>query len=147
MKKNLFAISMMTLVGLYVLLSVIIVGLFIVLELPVHQGILISIIVIVIQFLISPYLTDLSTKWFYHAKFGAELPDYLNKFIQEEDFKSPLVLLAGNEENGLSNYYNDIADELVKINMRDNIDSLNVANAITTILYEIDRQRNNNKRR
>lgn len=70
-----------------------------------------------------------------------------NKFIQEEDFKSPLVLLAGNEENGLSNYYNDIADELVKINMRDNIDSLNVANAITTILYEIDRQRNNNKRR
>ena len=84
MKKNLFGISMMTLVGLYVLLSVIIVGLFIVLELPVHQGILISIIVIVIQFLISPYLTDLSMKWFYHAKFGAELPDYLNKFIQEE---------------------------------------------------------------
>ena len=95
MKKNLFAISMMTLVGLYVLLSVIIVGLFIVLELPVHQGILISIIVIVIQFLISPFLTDLSMKWFYHAKFGAELPDYLNKFIQEEctkyNMKTPRI--------------------------------------------------------
>ena len=84
MKKNLLGISMLTLVGLYVLLSAIIIGLFIVFELPVHQGILISIVTIIIQFLISPFLTDLSMKWFYHAKFDAELPDYLNKFIQEE---------------------------------------------------------------
>ena len=64
-----------------------------------------------------------------------------DKYIQDADFKEPLILLAGNEEKGLSNYYNDKADELVKINMRDNIDSLNVASAITTILYEINRQR------
>jgi TrmH family RNA methyltransferase len=64
-----------------------------------------------------------------------------DKRIQDADFKVPLILLAGNEEKGLSNYYNEKADELVKINMRPNIDSLNVANAITTILYEIDRQR------
>ena len=66
-----------------------------------------------------------------------------DKLIQQIDFKSPIILLAGNEENGLSNYYISKADELAKINMRNNIDSLNVANAITTILYEIDRQRNN----
>ena len=53
-----------------------------------------------------------------------------------------VIIIAGNEENGLSNYYINKCDELVKINMRDNIDSLNVSNAVTTILYEIDRQRN-----
>ena len=84
MKKNLFGISMMTLVGLYVLLSVIIIGLFLVFNLPVQYGILSSIIIIIIQFLISPFLTDLSMKWFYHAKFDAEIPEYLNKFIQEQ---------------------------------------------------------------
>ena len=65
-----------------------------------------------------------------------------DKYIYDADLKVPLILLAGNEEKGLSNYYNEKADELIKINMRDNIDSLNVANAVTTILYEIDRQRN-----
>ena len=84
MKKNLFGISMMTLVGLYVLLSVIIIGLFLIFNLPVQYGILSSIIIIIIQFLISPFLTDLSMKWFYHAKFDAEIPEYLNKFIQEQ---------------------------------------------------------------
>ena len=64
-----------------------------------------------------------------------------NKLIQEFDYKCHLVVLVGNEEMGLSNYYSSIADELVRINMRDNIDSLNVANATTTILYEINRQR------
>ena len=84
MKKNLFGISMMTLLGLYVLLSVIIIGIFLVSGLPVHYGILTSIIIVIIQFLISPFLTDLSMKWFYRARFDAELPEYLNKFIQEE---------------------------------------------------------------
>ena len=84
MKKNLLGISMLTLVGLYILLSVIIIGLFIVLNLPVHYGILISIVTIIIQFLISPFLTDLSMKWFYHAKFDAQIPEYLTKFIQDE---------------------------------------------------------------
>ena len=64
------------------------------------------------------------------------------RLIQNCNFKSPIILLAGNEEKGLSNNFVQKADELVKINMRDNIDSLNVSNAVTTILYEIDRQRN-----
>ncbi len=75
---------MITLVGLYVLLSVIVIGIFLVSGLPVQYGILTSIIIIIIQFIISPFLTDLSMKWFYHAKFDAELPEYLNNFIQEE---------------------------------------------------------------
>ncbi len=63
------------------------------------------------------------------------------KFIDECDFKKPTLLLVGNEAKGLSVYYNSIADELVKIDMRENIDSLNVANAASICLYEINRQR------
>ena len=61
--------------------------------------------------------------------------------VDECNFKKPTLLLIGNEAKGLSNYYNEIADELVKINMRENIDSLNVANAASICLYEINRQR------
>ncbi len=63
------------------------------------------------------------------------------KFIDECDFKKPTLLLVGNEAKGLSNYYNSIADELAKIDMKENIDSLNVANATSICLYEINRQR------
>ncbi|MBQ4263247.1 MAG: hypothetical protein IJB83_03265 [Bacilli bacterium] len=63
------------------------------------------------------------------------------KYVQHTNFNTPIILLAGNEEKGLSNYYIEKAEELVKINMKDNIDSLNVTTAVTTVLYEIDRQR------
>ena len=83
MKKNLLGISMLTLAGLYIFLSVIIIGVFLFTGLPVSMGILISIIIVIIQFLIAPWLTDLSMKWFYKVNFNPELPDYLNKFIDE----------------------------------------------------------------
>ncbi len=87
------------------------------------------------------YYNDMKNKYPNIKIVGSSLQ--ANKLIQDGDYSCPIILLAGNEENGLSNYYVDKCDELVKINMRDNIDSLNVSNAITTILYEIDRQRNN----
>ena len=83
MKRNLLGISMLTLAGLYIFLSAIIIGVFLITGLPVSKGILISIIVIIIQFLIAPWLTDLSMKWLYKVNFNPELPDYLNKFIDE----------------------------------------------------------------
>jgi len=59
------------------------------------------------------------------------------------DFKVPTLLLIGNEAKGLSKFYIDKADKLVKIDMNDNIDSLNVACATSICLYEINRQREN----
>lgn len=66
-----------------------------------------------------------------------------NNLIQDCNFKNPTLLLIGNEATGLSKYYNETADKLVKIEMREGIDSLNVACASTIALYEISRQRKN----
>ena len=83
MKKNLLGISLITISCLYVLLSAIIILVTIVIGYPPIYGIGISIIVLLIQFLISPFITDLSMKWFYKAKFDHEMPEYLNNFIKE----------------------------------------------------------------
>ena len=83
MKKNLLGISLITISCLYVLLSAIIILVTIVVGYPPIYGIGISIIVLLLQFLISPFITDLSMKWFYKAKFDHEMPEYLNNFIKE----------------------------------------------------------------
>ena len=49
MKKNLLGISMLTLAGLYIFLSVIIIGVFLFTGLPVSMGILVSIIIVIIH--------------------------------------------------------------------------------------------------
>ena len=95
MKKNLLGVSLLTITGLYVLLSAIIILVTIVVGYPPIFGIGISIIILIIQFLISPFMTDLSMKWFYKAKFGYEIPEYLSKFIEEvcekEKMKKPKI--------------------------------------------------------
>ena len=83
MKRNLLGISLLTLTGLYLLLFAIIILVTIILDIPVIIGVVISIVILILQFLLSPFFTDLSMKWFYKAKFNAELPEYLNKFIDE----------------------------------------------------------------
>lgn len=62
--------------------------------------------------------------------------------LQDYDFNCPILLLVRNETDDLSKFYNENADDFVKISMRDGIDSLNIACATTTCLYEINRQRN-----
>ncbi|MFA6073180.1 MAG: TrmH family RNA methyltransferase [Candidatus Woesearchaeota archaeon] len=57
------------------------------------------------------------------------------------DFKKPTVLLIGNETHGLSSNYKSMSSILVKIPMQGSASSLNVANATSIILYEIQRQR------
>jgi TrmH family RNA methyltransferase len=64
-----------------------------------------------------------------------------NNLIEDCNFTKPTLLLVGNEAKGLSKFYIDKADKLVKIDMRENIDSLNVACATSICLYEINRQR------
>ena len=81
MKKNLLGISLITMTCLYGLLAAVIILIFILTGLPIINGIVLSIIILIIQFLISPFLTDLSMKWFYKANFNAEIPEYLRTFI------------------------------------------------------------------
>ena len=50
-----------------------------------------SIIVILIQFLISPWLTDITMKWFYKANFNAQMPEYLKDFIKKECEKHDVI--------------------------------------------------------
>ena len=64
-----------------------------------------------------------------------------SNLIEDCNFTKPTLLLVGNEAKGLSKFYIDKADKLVKIDMRENIDSLNVACATSICLYEINRQR------
>lgn len=63
------------------------------------------------------------------------------KKIFDCNLGNPVLLLVGNEADGLCYFYNNHADEFVKIPMNDGCDSLNVACATTTCLYEIMRQR------
>lgn len=83
MKKSLMGASIFTLCGLYFLLSAITILIGILTDVPLLTILFINIIIILIQFLISPFLTDLSMKWFYKAKFDCEIPEYLKSFIEE----------------------------------------------------------------
>jgi len=64
-----------------------------------------------------------------------------DKKLQNFNFINPVFLLVGNETDGLCRFYNEQADDFVKISMRNGIDSLNIACATTACLYEINRQR------
>ena len=57
------------------------------------------------------------------------------------DFRKGVVVLIGNEGNGLSKSISDIADSKIKIPMYGEVESLNAAMAATIISYEILRQR------
>lgn len=61
--------------------------------------------------------------------------------ISEHQFTQPTILVVGNETWGMSAYYRELCDVLVKIPMAGSASSLNVACATSIFLYEIDRQR------
>ncbi len=83
MRKGLIGVGMLTMACLWGLLAGLVILVFYLLGYSVLPAILCSIVVIVIQFLISPFLTDLSMKWFYRAKFDPELPSWLSAFIEQ----------------------------------------------------------------
>ena len=57
------------------------------------------------------------------------------------DMTRPIALVVGAEQYGLSEAWMTQADELVRIPMRGQADSLNVAAAATILLFEVVRQR------
>ncbi|MBQ1377829.1 MAG: M48 family metalloprotease, partial [Lachnospiraceae bacterium] len=82
MKKILFGVSATTMALLYGLLVLILLIVFELTGVPLVTSLIVSAIVLAVQFLISPFLTDLTQRWFYKTKFGVELPDYLREFIE-----------------------------------------------------------------
>lgn len=80
---GLLGASIITFAVLYGLLAVILVAVFILVEVPIWLAFAIVIAVIVIQFLIAPWLTDLMQRFFYKTDFEAQLPPYLERFIRE----------------------------------------------------------------
>ncbi len=84
MKKNLFGISLITVTCLYGILAGVVILITLIAGGSVLQAILWSLVILIVQFIISPWLTDLSMKWFYKAKFDGEIPDYLKSFIESE---------------------------------------------------------------
>ena len=62
------------------------------------------------------------------------------------DLTQPVLLLVGNETNGLSAAWKEAADALVRIPITGSASSLNAANAATAVLYEVARQRHASSR-
>ena len=92
---GLLGISIITCAVLYGLLAAIMVAVCIIAEVPLFWAFVVVIAVILIQFLISPFITDLTQKWFYKTKFDVEVPPYLRDFIQkvcnEKNMKYPRI--------------------------------------------------------
>jgi RNA methyltransferase, TrmH family len=69
------------------------------------------------------------------AHLGAAAGDY-----RKADYRPPLVLLMGNEQQGLTERLAAACDALVRIPMREGADSLNLAVSSGLIIYEALRQ-------
>jgi 23S rRNA (uridine2479-2'-O)-methyltransferase len=63
------------------------------------------------------------------------------KYLEQQAFSAPTVLIMGNETYGLSNNYRALCDSIVKIPIAGAVSSLNVSCAASITLYEIQRQR------
>lgn len=73
--------------------------------------------------------------WVYGAEKSGE------KYYFEANYDTNSALILGGENQGISTLVKKHCDILVKIPMRENINSLNVANAASIVIYEIVRQR------
>jgi 23S rRNA (guanosine2251-2'-O)-methyltransferase len=65
-----------------------------------------------------------------------------DKAYYETDFKVPMALIMGSEEQGISPEFLKMCDQRLKIPMAGSIDSLNVSAATAVLLFDILRQRN-----
>ena len=63
--------------------------------------------------------------------------------MTKSNLKGPIGLVMGSEGNGVSRLVKEKCDFIVKIPMKGHIDSLNVSVATGVLLFEINRQRNN----
>lgn len=80
---GLLGVSIITCAILYGLLALILAIAFFISNVPLWISFAIVIVVIIIQFLVAPWITDLTQKWFYKTDFKAQIPPYLEEFIRE----------------------------------------------------------------
>ena len=92
MKKGLAGVSAATVVFLFALLGAILVAIFAIFKLPLWWACIGAVALIGLQFLLNPWLTDLTMRWFYKAKFGGELPPFLDSFIRQTCEKNNMKL-------------------------------------------------------
>lgn len=63
------------------------------------------------------------------------------KFHYDCDFKERAAILMGSEAFGLTDFWHNNSDELIKIPMNGKVDSLNVSVSMAIVIYEVVRQR------
>lgn len=140
MKKNLLAISLMTLGGLYGILAAIIILVFAIAELPISTGILVSLAIVVLQFVFSPNINDFVFKFFYKTKFDYELPEYLQEFIKEScekhNMKYPKIGFIDDGSPNAFTYGRTKNDARVVIT-RGILELLNEEEAKTVVAHEL----------
>ena len=64
-----------------------------------------------------------------------------SEYYYKVDFSIPTAVLMGSEDSGVSNEYLRVADQLVKIPILGDIESLNVSVAASILMYEAVKQR------
>lgn len=94
-KKKLLGVSLLTMACLYGMLTIVVFLICIFAGVKLDLVLLITIGIFILQFLVSPFLTDLSMKWFYKADFNKDIPVYLKIFIEklckENNMKYPII--------------------------------------------------------
>ena len=88
MKSKLLGISLLTISCLYGMLAAIVILIVLMTGGEVLFALIACIVVILLQFLIAPWITDLTMRWFYKANFEAEIPEYLKSFLEKECAKN-----------------------------------------------------------
>ena len=66
---------------------------------------------------------------------------HTDKYYYQEDFNLPTALVFGTESTGVSDFWISNTKHKIKIPMMGKIDSMNVANSASILLYEVVRQR------
>lgn len=67
---------------------------------------------------------------------------HTDSYYYQLAFKKPTAIIFGTESTGISDFWRTRADTLIKIPMLGKIDSMNVSNSASILLYEVVRQRN-----
>lgn len=92
---NLLLRSTLTLIGLYCLLGIVLIAAVEFAGLPINGAVVTAVIIVLFQFLIGPFMMDLSLRWLYRMNWVEldKLPDHLEQFIrrvsEEQGIKPP----------------------------------------------------------
>jgi len=70
------------------------------------------------------------------------LSEKAKKTIYDLNYKESVGLIMGSEDKGISKGVQNLSDEIIKIPINPEIDSLNVSAAFSAVIFEIIRQRN-----